>query len=304
MIGSCPDLNDLSEAGYKFSGIKEGQINLIKGYDINTEIPLFARIFRGSCNDRSTIKDLSELLEISGVLFVVDRGFYSAGNLEIFSSNGNTYVIPVPSNTDCFREAMCNVRYEESFYYRFGNKHSRIEYTSKRISDLNYIYVFRAIEENEKSRFNYCHNMELGRNGYKEDGFEKNKENFGVYVLQSNSGMTAKEVFETYKRRWDIKTFYQYIKNGGDFNNLMFQSYYKEQGFSFIMLITGQIHQKMISAVRSLDDNTLSGHDVMLIARCMKMERRGNSWNLKNTRKRDFVILMKMGFEPRMIVQD
>ena len=82
----------------------------------------------------------------------------------------------------------------------------------------------------------------------------------------------------------------------------MIQDYYEEQGFSFIMLIAGQIHQKMITAVKSLDDNTLSVHDILLMARCMKMERRGNTWNLKNTRKRDLQILKKLGFEPMVTV--
>lgn len=62
--------------------------------------------------------------------------------------------------------------------------------------------------------------------------------------------------------------------------------------------MTGQIHQKMVAAVKSLQDNTISVHDVLLMARCMKMERRGNIWNLKNARKRDLKILKKLGFAP------
>lgn len=84
----------------------------------------------------------------------------------------------------------------------------------------------------------------------------------------------------------------------------MMQDYYKEQGMSFIMLVTGQIHQKMIAATKTLNDNTLSVYDVLLMARCMKMERRGNNWNLKNTRKRDLEILKKLGFEPTMVVSE
>ena len=101
-----------------------------------------------------------------------------------------------------------------------------------------------------------------------------------------------------------IETFYHYLKNKGDFNDLMIQDYYEEQGFSFIMLISGQIHQKMIAAVKSLEDNTLSVHDILLMARCMKMERRGNHWNLKNTRKQDLHILKILGFEPIATVSD
>ena len=125
-----------------------------------------------------------------------------------------------------------------------------------------------------------------------------------MYVLQSNSAKTAEEVFAGYKKRWGIETFYQYLKNNADFNDLMIQDYYKEQGLSFVMLITGQIHQKMINAVRKLNNNAISVHDILLMARCMKMERRGNSWNLKNARKRDLQILKQMGFEPQVTVAD
>ena len=52
-IGSCSDENDLGEGGYKFNHLKEDQVNLLMGYDINTRMPLFARMYRGSCNDKS-----------------------------------------------------------------------------------------------------------------------------------------------------------------------------------------------------------------------------------------------------------
>ena len=73
----------------------------------------------------------------------------------------------------------------------------------------------------------------------------------------------------------------------------MIQDYYQEQGFAFIMLITGQIHQKVLEAVKALNDNTTSVNDVLLMARCLKMERRGNNWNLKNARKRELQTLKK-----------
>lgn len=274
-IRSCSEENDLGESGYKFKLLKEDQVNLLMGYDINTGLPLFARMYRGACNDKATIEDLADLFHFSGILFVIDRGFYSAKNLGILASNDNTYIIPVPANINIYKEVMQSVKYTGSFYYRSGRKHARIEYTSKRISETDYIYVFRDVDENEKCRFNYQHSIELGKSGYTSEGFEKNKEFFGVYVLQSNGAMTPEEVFSGYKKRWGIETFYQYLKNRADFNDLMFQDYYKEQGFSFIMLIAGQIHQKMIDAVKSLNDNTISIHDILLMARCMKMEEGG-----------------------------
>lgn len=301
-IRSCSEENDLAESGYKFRKLGEDQVNLLMGYDTVSKMPLFARMYRGSCNDRSTIEDLTSLLAFSGVLFIVDRGFYSRKNLDRFSENENTFIIPVPANTDVFRIAMENPVYTDSFYYRAGKKHARIEYRERPVSDTESVYVFRDIDENEKCRFNYIHSMELGKSGYTQEGFEKSKELFGVYVFQSNSGLMPEEIFAAYKKRRGIETFYQYLKNRGDYNDLMLQDYYKEQGFSFIMLVAGQIHQKMIAAVKTLNDSTISTHDVLLAARCMKMERRGNVWNLKNTKKKDLELFKKLGFEPQLSI--
>ena len=67
--------------------------------------------------------------------------------------------------------------------------------------------MFRDIDENEKCRFNYLHSIELGKSGYTHEKLEEKKEFFGVYVLQTNSAMSAEEVFASYKKRWGIETF-------------------------------------------------------------------------------------------------
>ena len=68
------------------------------------------------------------------------------------------------------------------------------------------------------------------------------------------------------------------------------------------MLIVGQIHNAMMNAVKKLQDNTTSVHDVLLMARCMKMERRGDMWVLKNMRTKDIDTLDKLGFVPQQTV--
>jgi len=307
VVGTCSEENDLAEAGSKFQYLKENQVNFLMGYDIISGMPLFARMFRGSCNDKSTIGDLENLLSFKGILFVVDRGFYSDDNITLFSSNDNTYIIPVPASTSLFKEAMKSVRYSGSFYYRSGAKHSRIEYQKQVLQDSTEkevdIYVFRDIDENEKCRYNYLHCIELGRNGYTQEQFEASKEFFGVYVLRSNSGRSPEEIFTCYKRRWGIETFYQYVANIGDYNDLMMQDYYREQGLAFIMLVAGQIHQKIIEAVKRLGCSAISSRDILLMARRMKLERRGDFWLLKNTRRKDLELFTKMNFVPASSMQ-
>ncbi len=303
-IRSCSDENDLGEAGYKFSTLKEDQVNLLMGYDMLAMTPVFSRMFRGSCNDKALIKELCEVLAISGILLVVDRGFYSKTNLDMFCDNGNTYIIPIPSNEPAFSKAMERVKYTGEFCYTCGSKHSRIEYMEVKLSATESAYVFRDIDENSRCIFNYTRSIELGKDGYTKEGLEKQREFFGVYVLQSNSCLEPKEVFSTYKGRWSIETFYQYIKNEADFNDLKEQDYIKEQGLAFIMLITGQLYSALNTAVKTLGNTTISTQDILNMARCLKMERKGNTWTCRNKRKKDLEILKKVGFEPLSVFTD
>lgn len=171
------------------------------------------------------------------------------------------------------------------------------------MTDTRRIIVSRDIDENEKCRFNYQRCIDQGKKGYTPEKLEEQKEFFGVYVLETNSSKSAQEVFESYKRRWGIETLYQYIKNRADFNNLKFEDFYKEQGFSFIMLVVGQIHQEMIKAQQKLHDNTTSINDLLLKARAMKMEKRGDFWILRNVKKKDLAIFEKIGFKPQERIQ-
>lgn len=84
----------------------------------------------------------------------------------------------------------------------------------------------------------------------------------------------------------------------GGFENLKAEDYYKEQGMAFLVLVCGRIHARVVGAVRSLGDPTTSVRDVLLMARRMKLVRRGGSWVLANTRKRDLAVLSRLGFEP------
>ena len=69
------------------------------------------------------------------------------------------------------------------------------------------------------------------------------------------------------------------------------------------MLVVGQIHQEMMKAQQKLNDNTTSINDLLLKARALKMEKRGEFWILKNARKKDLATLEKVGFKPQERIQ-
>lgn len=280
VIASQSDCNDLAEKGYKFSVLNEKQINLMMAYDIHSEKPLLSRIYEGGLNDTSSIKDFLVETTMHDMLFIVDKGFYSLKNIGLFSENNNCYIIPVPSRMDICKAAELDSCKMERFSYATERKATVIEYSKKEYGTFC-VYAFRDKDEALMQESNYLRYLEQGKKGYTPEGLESNRKWFGVYVLQTNlTDKSPKEVFELYKKRWKIETFYNYFKNGADYNALYAQDYYKTQGLSFIMLITSLIHHELSLSIKKLKGKTIQ--ECLLDARMIKINKRNDIWTVAN----------------------
>ena len=96
----------------------------------------------------------------------------------------------------------------------------------------------------DRDRVDYLKNLEAGKKGFSKENFEKVKEYFGMIVLETNLSKSAEEIFNYYKKRWKIETFFNFFKNKINFESLNESDYYQMQGLSFICLLyTSDSHQ-------------------------------------------------------------
>ena len=293
VIGCVSDNNDLAEKGYKFSKLGEEQINLLMAYDINTKLPLISRIYEGASNDKVSIKDFLNQVELKNMLFIVDRGFYSEENIDLLSHNGNAYIIPLAKNLKTCKSAVSNMELKERFVYQKGKKATVIEYKDECIGNHR-VLTFRDVNEAAVEQANYLRHMGLGETSYTQEGFEKNKDFMGAIVLQTNlNDNTPQEIFEFYKSRWGIETFYNYLKNQAGYNSLHLDDYNKTQGLAFIMLVSALIFNEMKEAVKDIKGKSLQ--DCLLEARMLKAHKRMNKWTVTNCLKKQKELFEKLG---------
>ncbi len=302
VIRSCSLLNDLSEPGYKMKSLKASQVNQLVAFDLKKRIPVMYRTYRGSSLDKSSCLDLLKSRTFKNSKFYVDCGFYSAELLKMMSENGNSYTIPVPkSNTDVKRIKKTLEYSSGDFVYCPNEKESAyITYYEEVIDEETNtrIIFYKDHDENNSTRKSYKKKMALGETGYTQEKYDEYGEWWGVYILQTTMNGSAEEIFEGYKDRWLIETYYNYIKNDASFYNLKEQDYYAAHGFDFIMLITGILHSKLNEAVSKLKRSDISTIDVLLKAGHMRMVKNDKEWTLHNTRKKDIDLLEKLGFVP------
>lgn len=284
VIGCLSSENDLAEKGYKFNKLGESQINLLMAYDVNTHVPLMSRFYEGASSDKVSVKDFLNQVNLSDMLFIVDRGFYSVDNLNLFISNGNQYIIPLGKNLNTCKAAVHSLEMHDRFMYQKGKKASVVEYKDE-IIDGYRVLTYRDLNESASEQQNYLRYIAKGNKSYTKEGFEKAKYYMGVTVLQTSiEDSTPEEIYTLYKKRWSIETFYNYFKNTANFASLHVEDYYKTQGLSFIMLITSLIHHNMSEAAKACEGKTLQ--TCLLEARMVKANKRHGKWTACNCLKK------------------
>jgi transposase len=110
---------------------------------------------------------------------------------------------------------------------------------------------------------------------------------FGVIVLETTHDGVPEEIYNYYKDRWGIETFYAYLKHQMDFNALGVQDWAKLQGLAFMMLLSALINGTI---QEKLKQSSLSGiymPEVLLTASSVKAMKRNELWTIENTTKRE-----------------
>lgn len=98
-LSSSSNLIEFLEYGYNRDNDGLPQINLGLVAAMETELPLYFKLFPGSITDVTTLKNLLYEIQSLGIpdtIFILDRGFYSKGNLIVLLGEKLGFVMPMP----------------------------------------------------------------------------------------------------------------------------------------------------------------------------------------------------------------
>lgn len=149
------EFNELADYGNKYCKIGTTQMNMMMVYDVNKSRPVMCSAFDGAMPDKMEVADILQTYTIRNSELIIDSGFYSEDDLDLYHENGNRFFIPVPG-TASIHKALLQERpivYKDAFTYErrdsLGNIiHSSImwcETTVSKTEDLvNEIRVAKA----------------------------------------------------------------------------------------------------------------------------------------------------------------
>ena len=104
-LSSYSELLEYVEWGYNRDLDPLPQINLGIIYAENTQLPLHYQIYPGSIPDVSTLQNMLQYLELFALhdlIFIADRGFYSAANLAKLHHAPVKFILPLPRSVKQF----------------------------------------------------------------------------------------------------------------------------------------------------------------------------------------------------------
>ena len=254
VILSCSNENDMASFGNKYKKLGNEQQNFMTVFDVERNHPLSVSAFDGGTLDKTEVKNLFNKYTFIDAVFIVDSGFYSPSNIRLFSKDGNRYVVPLPSTyTTIYKQMKPEDGFEGEFTYKKGagkkSHASIISYQQKMINGKRYI-LFRDEEMRLKQKAEYRALIGI-EEAFTEEKYQELQEGFGTILLETNMDCGAKEVYETYKKRWKVETYYNHVKNGLNAKGTHKNDYYTLQGESFIMEVEGLIYSEFMAAVQN-----------------------------------------------------
>ncbi len=284
VIPTFSEDNDLASTGFKTAKNNCTYMNLMVALDVKNYQPVGTRVFPGYMLDKSDFITFCDSLgDISNKIILIDMGFYSEENLTHIEDKKGYYVIPLSSNLNEYKEIRSDSKNKLSqFLYHKNKKIDTVEYKEKIINNKKVIY-YKNITEAEKLSTLYLTNLESKKEGYTEEKYQEQKDDFGVIILKSNLDKTPKELYELYKSRWSIETYYDRLKNGIHFEALNLDDYSTIQGLCFVLMIASRIDAKISQAANKVK---LTRKELIQLMSYLKLVEEGeNTIKIHNMKK-------------------
>ena len=156
VILCCSRQNDLADYGNKYQKTGNKQINLLQAYDVESACSLASKAYEGGLPDKSSVRDMLMTYDFpEKTCFLVDMGFYSEEDMELYRKNGKHFVIPVPENAGISKAMLSNISFSDSFVYEKKDEDGlvhkdRILYRASTVKELENIYQNMLEEDTDR----------------------------------------------------------------------------------------------------------------------------------------------------------
>ncbi|MFH0752426.1 MAG: transposase [archaeon] len=245
----------LLEKGYNHEGMWIPQVTLLLLWGISSKRPGYLKVLSGATSSAQTISNLVKEARLKGVIAVVDKGFWSKENKEVFDKENSQYVMALKRDLP-FVDHKNSHNYKK--YFRYNKQVQWWRKTEFENCIIYHVLDKRLAAEEEASCLELLEQKKITK---KE--FLKKKSQFGTISLLTNTGLTAEETYLLYKERQSIEVAFDALKNTLGADTTWMQNQNSLRGYMFIAFLALHLYSQILDYLKRKKIQNKSVNDIL-----------------------------------------
>jgi len=294
------------------------QIRLMYLFSAQMKQPVYYRLINGNITDiKSMTLSVKEMDIKNKVVFIADKGFFSAENVAMMGEENLSYIIPLKRNNPLidYSPLECNGFKKEMKYFIFQK---RIIWYYAYEKEGYKLITFLDEELRISEERDYLSRIESHPESYSKNKFDEKLHQFGTMTIVYDMEIPEKKdinkknkkkkpepekpleqiVYESYKQRGEIETMFDSYKNYLDADVSYMQNRYVLEGWLFANFIAMIAYYKLYVRLRQAE--ILSKHspkDIIEQSKAIhKLKIRGE-WHRSEITKKTRELFAKIGID-------
>jgi hypothetical protein len=290
----------INAKGYNPNFDFDKQIRLMYCFSTELNQPVYYRLLNGNVSDLNSMSSCVQELNVSNVVFVADKGFYSENNIKVLQSNNLQFIIPLkrnhfsidysPIETGNLKKTCQFFQYQKRiiWYYMYENSQQKfITFLSP---------TLQTEEEND-----YLRRMLENPEEYTHDEYLRKLRTFSTLTIAYNvcNDFSAQQIYEIYKKRNEIEVMFDCYKNFMDADTTYMHDRYVLEGWMFGNFLAMIAYYKLFERLRAKGMlSKYSPKDIMEISQSIHQICINGNWSLAPTSKKNMALLEKLQLLP------
>lgn len=216
------------------------QLNMLLLFSKDENMPVYFRLLDGAIRDVSSIKGTIDESNLSDVIFVGDKGFYSETNEESCGFSGIKHIFPLRRNSTLIDYSAVKQQSRKYFdgYFFYNERH--IWHKTNNVNGKRCILFF---DERLKTEEENCFLSRIDKKQTEFQDFYDKEHTFGTIAVFTNiDTQSPEETYQCLKARANIEVVFDTFKNILEADKTYMQSDTKLYGWMFINFIALQMY--------------------------------------------------------------
>lgn len=222
--------------------------NLLYFYSPKSYLPAYYRLFNGNIKDVTMLCIAIKESGYNNAIIIGDKGFFSEENLLLLETQKLHYIVPLRRNSLLIEAKRYENLTQKTKHFLFENR--VIYYDSYPLNENRFIYLYVDEQMMIKEKRDFIARKEKAIEGYTDEEFTKQIQQFGTFSVITNKKDLPKEVYLNYKSRMGIELLFDGVKNilGNDYTYM--QNDEALEGWMFINHLALLIHHKIYQLLK------------------------------------------------------